>query len=276
MNISVLPWSILAILCFISAGCDRRVLEMDTPFRIVATDAGFEAPEHVPSGMRHIVFENHGSEIHEGMLVKLPQGMSPNDYVAAVKRGTLFPKGAVDCSGPGLTSPGEKTEMWVRLEPGQYILICWNDGHAKTRSAHPFIVDYTVANDAVPKQEVVLKLVDFRFEIEGNLRSGVHIIRVETPGPTMHEVDLFRLHDGKTVADLNRWRKEDPGGPAPADALGGALDSHDIKRVVWLRKNFAPGRYVLHCEMPLTPDASASHTDITHADLGMVHEFEIE
>ena len=249
---------------------------MDTPFRIVATDAGFEAPEHVPSGMRHIVFENHGSEIHEGMLVKLPQGMSPNDYVAAVKRGTLFPKGAMDCSGPGLTSPGEKTEMWVRLEPGQYILICWNDGHAKTRSAHPFIVDYTVANDAVPKQEVVLKLVDFRFEIEGNLRSGVHIIRVETPGPTMHEVDLFRLHDGKTVADLNRWRKEDPGGPAPADALGGALDSHDIKRVVWLRKNFAPGRYVLHCEMPLTPDASASHTDITHADLGMVREFEIE
>jgi len=249
---------------------------MDTPFRIVATDAGFEAPEHVPSGMRHIVFENHGSEIHEGMLVKLPQGMSPNDYVAAVKRGALFPKGAVDCSGPGLTSPGEKTEMWVRLEPGQYILICWNDGHAKTRSAHPFIVDYTVANDAVPKQEVVLKLVDFRFEIEGNLRSGVHIIRVETPGPTMHEVDLFRLHDGKTVADLNRWRKEDPGGPAPADALGGALDSHDIKRVVWLRKNFAPGRYVLHCEMPLTPDASASHTDITHADLGMVREFEIE
>jgi len=276
MNISVLPWSILTIVSFVSAGCNKRVLETDTPFRIVATDAGFEAPEHVPSGMRHIVFENHGSEIHEGMLVKLPQGMSPNDYVAAVKRGALFPKGAVDCSGPGLTSPGEKTEMWVRLEPGQYILICWNAGHAKTRSAHPFIVDYTVANDAVPKQEVVLKLVDFRFEIEGNLRSGVRVIRVETPGPTMHEVDLYRLHDGKTVADLNRWRKEDPGGPAPADALGGALDSHDIKRVVWLRKNFAPGRYVLHCEMPLTTDASASHTDITHADLGMVREFEIE
>jgi hypothetical protein len=128
----------------------------------------------------------------------------------------------------------------------------------------------------VPKEEVVLKLFDFRFEIEGNLRRGAQVIRVETPGPTMHEVDFFRLHDGKTVTDLNRWRKENPGGPAPADALGGALDSHDLKRVVWLRKELVPGRYVLHCEMPLTTDASTSHTDITHADLGMVREFEIQ
>ena len=249
---------------------------MDAPFRIMATDSGFDAPERVASGMRHIVFENRGSEIHEAMLVKLPPEMSVDDYMAAVKGGALFPKGALDCSGPGLTSPGERAEMWLRLDPGQYILICWNDGHAKTRSPHPFIVDYTIANDVVPKDEVVLKLVDFRYEIEGNLHTGAQVIRVETPGPTMHEVDLYRLHDGKTVADLNRWRKENPGGPAPADALGGALDSHDLKRVVWLRKDFTPGRYVLHCEMPLTSDPSAPKTDITHADLGMVREFEIK
>jgi hypothetical protein len=274
--VSALRCSMLLVLWLISAGCYKPVLETDTPFRIIATDAGFDAPKRVASGMRHIIFENHGSEIHEGMLVKLPERMSPSDYVAEVKRGLLFPKGAVDCSGPGLTSPGEKAEMWLKLEPGQYIVICWNDGHAKTRSVHPFTVDYAVANDAEPKHEVVIRLIDYRFEIEGTLRRGAQIIRVETPGPTMHEVDFFRLHDGKTVADLNRWRKENPGGPAPADALGGALDSHDIKRVVWLRKELVPGRYVLHCEMPLTTDASVSHPDITHADLGMVREFEIQ
>jgi hypothetical protein len=59
-------------------------------------------------------------------------------------------------------------------------------------------------------------------------------------------------------------------GPAPAVALGGALDSHDIKRVVWLRKEFVPGRYVLHCEMPVT------NTKLTHADVGMVREIEIK
>jgi len=48
------------------------------------------------------------------------------------------------------------------------------------------------------------------------------------------------------------------------------LDSHDIDRIVWLRKEFVPGRYVLHCEMPVT------NTKLTHADVGMVREIEIK
>jgi hypothetical protein len=115
MNMGVPRWSMLAVLCLISAGCHKGALEKDASFPIVATDAGFEAPERVASGMRHIIFENHGSEIHESMLVKLPQGMSPNDYVAAVRRGALFAKGAVDCSGPGLTSPAEKDRDMAKV-----------------------------------------------------------------------------------------------------------------------------------------------------------------
>jgi len=115
MNMGVPRWPIAAVLCFISAGCHEGVLEKDASFRIVATDAGFDAPERVASGLRHIVFENHGSEIHEAMLVKVPPGMSPSDYVTAVKRGELFPKGAVDCSGLGLTSPAEKDRDMAKV-----------------------------------------------------------------------------------------------------------------------------------------------------------------
>jgi hypothetical protein len=86
----------------------------------------------------------------------------------------------------------------------------------------------------------------------------------------MHEVDIYRLHESKSVADLNSWRKQQGHGAAPAEALGGALDSHDISRVVWLRKKFTPGHYVLHCEMPVT------NTELTHADVGMVREIEIK
>ena len=164
--------------------------------------------------------------------------------------------------------------MWLKVDPGQYILICWN--HDASRSARPFTVSYNVVDDEVPREDVVLKLVDYKFELEGNLQKGEQVIRVETPGPAMHEADIYRLHEGKTVDDLRRWAKEDHPGPAPADALGGALDNHDIKRVVWLRKNFSPGRYAFHCEMPLTTDAAASSKNTTHADLGMVREFEIK
>ena len=45
-------------------------------------------------------------------------------------------------------------------------------------------------------------------------------------------------------------------------------------RVVWLRKNFTPGHYVLHCEMPVT--TAATDTELTHADVGMVQEIEIK
>jgi hypothetical protein len=257
----------LAVACLMGAGCHKGVVKETLPFRIIATDAGFDAPKSVAAGLRHIIFENHGAKIHEAMLVKLPQGMSANDYAAAVKGGSLFPVGALDYSGPGLTSPGLSAEMWLKVDPGQYVLICWN--HAKTVSVHSFTVSDTVANDEVPQEDVVLKLVDYRFELEGNLHKGEQVIRVETPGPAMHEVDFYRLHEGKTVNDLKRWAKEGLPDPAPADALGGAVDSHDLKRIVWLRKNFSPGRYALHCQMPVT------NTELTHADVGMVREFEI-
>jgi hypothetical protein len=201
---------------------------------------------------------------------------SPDDYAAALRAGSNFPAGTLDCSGPGLTSPGESVEVWSKLDPGNYIVICWNAGHAKTRKPHPFTVQYTISDDTPPKEDVVLKLVDYRFELTGQLHKGTQVLRIETPGPSMHEVDIFRLHEGKTAADVRRWRKEDEGGPAQADAMGGMLDSSDIHRVGWLRKNFTPGRYVLHCAMPVTTAPQMTNQEITHADVGMVQEIEIK
>ena len=87
---------------------------------------------------------------------------------------------------------------------------------------------------------MTVKLIDFRYELLGRLRKGPQVIRAENVGPTMHEMDIFRLHDGKTLADVNRWRKHPGDGSAPADAMGGVLDSHDLKRVIWMRKTLLP------------------------------------
>lgn len=269
---------VVAVAALLAAlGCHSKSgQDSAAPFRIVANDAGFDAPDKVPAGLRHIVYSNHGSEIHEAMLIKLPQGMTPAGYVAAAHGGSSFPAGALDYSGPGLTSPGETTEVWSKLDPGQYIILCFNNGHANTVPPHPFTVEYTIADDEPPKEDVVAKLIDYRFELVGRLRKGVQAIRVETSGPSMHEMDIFRLHEGKTLTDVYRWRKNPRGSSAPADAMGGVLDNHDIKRVVWVRRNFTPGRYVFHCEMPLIVTAEPIKQELTHADLGMTREIEIE
>lgn len=264
------------VVCCLTVACQKKSVRERPAFRIIATDAGFEGADRIASGIRHVVFENRGSVIHEAMLIKLPQGMTATDYAAEVKKGNLFPKGAQDYSGPGLTSPGNTAEMWLRVDPGEYLLMCWNGKHARTTAPHAFTVTSDNIDDEVPREAVVLKLADYKFELQGTLRKGSQVIRVETPGPNMHEFDLFRLHEGKTVEDVKRWRKQDdPTLPTPVEALGGALDSHDLSRAVWLRKDLVPGRYVLHCEMPVETNASAASSEITHADLGMVKEIEI-
>src|SRR5262245_21087773 len=103
-----------------------QVLAAAEPVRMVAIDTGFEAPRTLAAGMRHIAFENHGSELHEMMFVRLPPGMSAADYAAQVKNGVLFPAGALDSSGIGLTSPAQGSEAWLRLDAGDYVLICWH------------------------------------------------------------------------------------------------------------------------------------------------------
>jgi hypothetical protein len=250
------------------------LLAAAAPVHIVANDKGFEAPARISAGTRHILFENHGHDIHEVMFVKLAKGMTAADYVAQVKGGELFPKGALDYSGAGLTSPGEGTELWLRLDAGDYVLICWHHPRVSVRSLS--VQSSNEADDTPPAEDVTLKLADFRFELSGPVRKGWRVLRIETPGPSMHEADIFRLLPGHDAADVRHWYKQDDlEGRPPAIALGGILDNHDVARVVWVRKNFIPGRYVLHCAMPMSLDAKAGEHQANHADAGMVLSFDV-
>lgn len=244
-------------------------------FRIVATDGVFDAPHRLSAGLRHLVFENRGTQQHEAQLIKLPEGMTPTAYFDAVKGGSVFPEGALDYSGAGLTAPGETVEVWLRVDPGNYMVICWNGKHVKPAHTLTVVADGT-PDDPAPREDVVLRLVDYRFELDHAIEKGARVIRVETPGPSMHEVDMFRLRDGATIADLERWYKEEDkalphGQPTPADAMGGLSDSHDIRRVGWLRRTFAPGRYVFTCHMPM-PSSGNGAPHVSHADVGMIRE----
>jgi len=245
--------------------------------RIIATDDGYELPDSVLAGMVHIVFENRGSTIHEAMFIRLPDNMTGEDYLEAVSNGADFPEGAIDYAGPGLTSPGEKVETWLSLDPGNYILACWFTGHLTSMPVHTLTVHKRESSGITPpKEDAILRLIDFRFELEGQLRKGAQVLRVETIGPSMHEVDIFRLKDGRTLDDLREWQKKEKKGPAPAVAVGGVLDNHDIRRVVWIRTNFHPGQYVLWCNMPMVANNPGPGDDVTHADAGMFKEFVIE
>jgi hypothetical protein len=249
---------------------------------VVATDDGHEAPDSVSAGLRHVRFENRGSTIHEAMFIRLPDGMTASGYAAAVAGGNAFPEGAIDCSGPGLTSPGEAIDLWVELEPGRHILACWfrhpgKDSAFKTHVTrgrlHEFVVGPQVKNDPAPPEDAIIRLVDFRFELEGEIKAGTRTVRVDMPGPSMHEMDMYLLQAGRDLDDLKAWYAQGRKTQPPATALGGVLDSHDVRRSVWIQRKFAPGRYVAWCGMDMPTEPTAH--PVTHADVGMVLEFTV-
>jgi hypothetical protein len=269
------------LLAILITGCSRShdtaPSAPDHTLRVVATDNGLQFPERHAAGMTHVVFVNQGSTIHEAMFIKLPEGMTGDDYLEAVRLGSSFPEGALDYSGPGLTSPGETVEAWLHLDPGNYLLGCWFQDHLTSLPAQTFTVHEGESGGATPpKENATVRLLDFRIEIEGRLHRGTQTLKVETPGPSMHEVDIFRLKEGRTISDLKQWQKQGKAGAAPAVAIGGALDSHDLRRVIWLRTVFRPGRHVLWCNMAMAPDAEGPAGEVTHADAGMFKEFVIE
>jgi len=241
--------------------------------RIVATDEKLDAPTTMHAGLRHIVFENRGKQIHEAMFIKLPAGMGVEDFKGQVNKGVLFPEGVLDYSGAGLMSPGGTSEVWLPLDPGEYVLICWNHMRRSVRGVT--VTGGMRVDDTPPKEDAVLLVRDFQFELQGNLKQGTRVIKVQSSGPSLHEADLFRLHPGHSAADVKRWYKDDMSDPAPADAFGGVLDSHDPRQPLWLRHNFTPGQYVFHCAIPFDLHAKSGDKSPTHADAGMVMTFEV-
>lgn len=262
------------------ASCGKSETRDDVSATIVATDSGYVAPDTLPEGLNHIVYENHGSSIHECMFIRLPDDMSGEQYIAAVDSGYDFPVGATDCSGVGLTSPLQRVELWLPLDAGRYLLACWFRGHL-THIPPTTIVVHGPPRVPVrpPHEDATLKEIDFRYELSGRIRTGPQTIRVETVGPSMHEVDCFRVDGGRAVKDLSAWYANHMEGSPFATALGGALDHHDLSRDVWFRRDFTMGHYVFWCDMPMiqsgTEAAAGAAAHVTHAQAGMVLEFDV-
>jgi hypothetical protein len=71
----------------------------------------------------------------------------------------------------------------------------------------------------------------------------------------MHETDIVRLEAGRTVEDVRAWFNNQERDPLPGTIAGGCMDSHDLKRVTWVKRSFSPGRYVFYCDMPMIQNA---------------------
>jgi hypothetical protein len=123
------------------------------------------------------------------------------------------------------------------------------------------------SSKAAAPPAVTVTAADYRFEAPSSVPAGLVTIDLVNRGKEMHQAQIVKLEDGKTVADLAKalatqgpppsWVKfvGGPNGVAP----GG--EAHATSAL-------APGNYAFVCFIP-SPDGKM------HAAKGMVHPFQV-
>ena len=89
-----------------------------------AEDYGFTGPASIPAGMTTITMVNEGQELHHQQLIKVPEGMTALDLLAAFEPGVEGPPppGVAAAGGVAALAPGVTGSVTLNLEAGNYVM----------------------------------------------------------------------------------------------------------------------------------------------------------
>ncbi|MFL5582483.1 MAG: hypothetical protein ACJ8AO_19100 [Gemmatimonadaceae bacterium] len=255
------------------SGDDPRVYDVET------ADFAFRAADTVEAGYVTIRMANKGPDLHHVALLKLEQGKTLGDLLAASARGPVPRDWYRDVGGPNVVVPGDTSRAAVSLEPGRYALVCLVHGpdrvmHVAKGMAKEIVVvpartasrAARAARPAVPDAEMTLD--DFSFTLSKPLAAGRRVLRVKNAAPQAHEVVIVQLAPGRTVQDVVAFFLQGEGAP-PGRPVGGTtgIAQGGFNDVML---DLKPGAYGLIC---FYPDAKDGKPHLAH---GMVATITVE
>jgi hypothetical protein len=250
----------------------------------------FQAPDTVDAGWTRFLFSNNGDDIHYAHIVQLDSGKTVPEllavYAEAIRTSGPRPKWVTRFGGPGGAPPGGSSSVIQNLEPGNYVWICPiedNAGHPHfgKGESKAFVVRATNNRDAAsPVATAVIRLADYGFTVDSQLKAGRHTIRVENAGVEPHDLVVMQLAPGKTLEEvrsfLNPERARRPGEadqpPPPLESLVtgfGGIAAIASGMHVFFETDLTPGDYVLVC-MATAPDGRS------HVEHGMIQQIRIQ
>jgi hypothetical protein len=248
----------------------QRVVEVS------AHDYEFTAPETLPAGLSTIRLVNHGREPHHGQLLRLNEGVSYEEFGAALEsqgEGALRFVSAE--GGPGAIGPDGTSEVTVDLKPGSYVLACFiasPDGvpHLAKGMLKPIQVTSASASTtgSVQSSKATFTMKDFSFEMPAKLPAGRGTYKVVNAGPQIHELNIVKLAPGTSLDNALEWAKA-PAGPPPFEFVGG-INAFGADGSGYMHLDLTPGQYVAVCNVP---DPA---TNLPHAHLGMYKAFSVD
>jgi hypothetical protein len=216
---------------------------------VIATDYSFDAPAEVPAGLTTFHLVNRGPAIHHVQLVRLGEGKTMDDFMAALKAGGPPPEWVTMEGGPNPSELGDTSRTTLRLEPGNYAMLCFvpdPDGtpHVAKGMVRPLTVTGGSVAGGEPEADVVMKLVDYDFELSQPLTAGRHTIRIDNAGPQEHEVVIVKLDSGKEPMDFAMWGEKMTGKPPGTGGPGaGGVRPHLLRSGLEGRQGALSSRY---------------------------------
>jgi len=239
-----------------------------------ALDYVFAGPSEIPSGWITFRMPNRGEEHHVMLLVRLPEGVSYAEYNSATQQGEApeWWGEQVIMGGPAALGPGLVGETTVKLDPGEYAMVCpvpTADGtqHSALGMMRPLTVTEEASGAPEPEADITMTLRSLEFEMDSDITPGRHTIRVvfeHQPEGKPHDVHIARLGTNQTLEDFaTAMETLDLETIELNDVyfIGGAEDMPE-GYTAYFTANFEPGRYAFWCH--------------GHSADGMVEEFTVE
>lgn len=241
-------------------GAARIEAARDTVPVVVTFTAGeyaFGAPPTVPAGLVTLRLDNRGKEPHHMQLFKLEDGKSFKDFAEAMhaaQPGTPLPKWIRRAGGPGGVMPGNQSNATQTLDAGSFAAVCFvsaPDGMPHFLKGMMQPLEIATVEDAAegdePRSDLTLHLSEYDFHFTKPVTAGEHTIRVEAAGKQPHDVQIWRLGPGQTVADFTAWLEGGEQGPPPGEGWIGGVSGLEAGDHALITATFEPGNYALIC-----------------------------
>jgi hypothetical protein len=289
--LQIAPPSMVALAALLAVADARRTAPVHVPapaiatLNVIATEFAFTAPDTVVAGRTRVRLSNRGREMHLLEIARLTDGHTAEELGAHLAARRPLPAWATFVGGP-LPGPatlprnaGEDMAVTIELTPGRYALLCPipspDDHRAHSLKGMVRTLVVVPARRAAPAAAPIphvatsrVVLDNYGFVLELPWRTGQHRLQVENRAAQPHELAVFRLDEGKRVADVVRWAASLTG-PPPGRLVGGTTALSRGSSVA-LTLTLAPGTYALLCFLP---DAKDGRSHVQH---GMTREITVQ
>ena len=227
------------------------------------------------AGLVTLRLELKGSKRRDLVIRRIPAGLAPEVFVrgAAGRNEGWFAQSSFGGPAVPRDSTSNATAV-VDLRPGNYALVSYEvDTFGRPRGDKYLwrVVTALAASVLIPARfshpDITVRIKDTRIEILGGARAGPRIIQVENAGARAHELIVGRLKPGKTIADVQHWKRE-KGEESPLIYVGGVTP---IATAVTAQTRLVlqSGTYVVLCAM------RGEHARAPDHELGVAATFRV-